>query len=1319
MLVILGSLGTLAFAQSSYVPPIVGTTTTTIFSNNNNEFGTSRTVAADKAGNVYFLDNLTPPGNFYEIPHATPAATITTPVLLITGLCQYCSLSVFVDPNGNLWLNDGASLDEIPALNGIPNTSLIPSGGDTLSTIENVSCTVPATAPCSFSGLAGNLTLGYGQFSTGYVDGSGNAYLVDGYDIASQGAYNRLVEINLSNPGTGTLLADKLTSNDTAQLTLGGDGKLYYLDNYDGQNDSGGNPTNGTGSGLVSLVSGWTSTTPGTLTTVGNTATIASAEISKAVSISTDVYGNLYIAGQFQVSEVPLEGTTLNFADEFGITSNLANMIFSGGQVDANGNYYYSSWNTINEVQVGYNFGTVDVGSDVTTGSTVPAPTLNLYFNADETVTGSDFPTGSPTTNTNAALLQSFPEDIATTLSAGSSFTPGNPSSNPSSVVVDFQPIHPGLLKGSYTPVNSIGGIEANINLQGVGAGPQPMFLPGVASSLFTSAATSTTVATPINLSGPSGIAVDTFGDIFVADPGNGRVVADCLATTATAASYSLCASSGYAGKTVGLGTSFTTPAGIALDGANSLYVADSAANTVTVIQGNTGASSTLVAAASTFGGAALNGPTSIALDGYANVYIADTGNNRIVMAHQFGAAATDNVVYVSSTTTFGGAALSGPTGLAVDAAGDLFIADTGNNRIVEYSALGAASVVTITGVTLSAPTGVAVLPSGSLVVTDATNGVSLITGGNGSALSFDNTSTGTPISIGKLVGVALDLSGNIYSADTVNNDAVELNVSSPAMAPSFPATAQATTSTSNDTTEVFNSGNATLSFSAAPALDSGDTNFGILNTGTCTTGATVTASESCTVVTDFTPQATGALTGTVTLTDNQLGYTLITSSLNETAAFLTSGMQTVGLSGTGSGGKTQTITFGSIAAQMVGTPLTLSATATSGLAVTFTSTTTSVCTVAGTTATFVAAGTCTIDADQAGNSTYAAAPTVSQSFTVNGPSLTAQTITFAKPGTQTVGTPLTLTATATSGLAVTFTSTTTSVCTVAVTTATFVAAGTCTIDADQAGNSTYAAAPTVSQSFTVNATALTAQTIAFAQPAAQWVGTPLTLTATATSGLAVTFTSTTTSVCTVASTTATFVAAGTCTIDADQAGNSSYAAAPTVSQSFTVNAASAAPYTVTASTTALTVTAGQSSSPITITLAPENGFTGAVTFACSGLPTGATCNFTPASITLPGVTSTQLTISTTTASAAVRPNSSPLFPGTTLAVALCCFVGFRRRRALQMFALLTVGVIGLGLFTGCGGSSAKSSVSTVTVTATSTTTGLAMSANITLTVKN
>ncbi len=80
-----------------------------------------------------------------------------------------------------------------------------------------------------------------------------------------------------------------------------------------------------------------------------------------------------------------------------------------------------------------------------------------------------------------------------------------------------------------------------------------------------------------------------------------------------------------------------------------------------------------------------------------------------------------------------------------------------------------------------------------------------------------------------------------------------------------------------------------------------------------------------------------------------------------------------------------------------------------------------------------------------------------------------AQTITFTSPGTQTIGTATSaLVATSTSGLAITFASTTPSVCTVSGTALTLVAAGSCTVTADQAGNSVYSAATTVSYTFSV-----------------------------------------------------------------------------------------------------------------------------------------------------------------------------------------------------------------------------------------------------------
>ena len=99
---------------------------------------------------------------------------------------------------------------------------------------------------------------------------------------------------------------------------------------------------------------------------------------------------------------------------------------------------------------------------------------------------------------------------------------------------------------------------------------------------------------------------------------------------------------------------------------------------------------------------------------------------------------------------------------------------------------------------------------------------------------------------------------------------------------------------------------------------------------------------------------------------------------------------------------------------------------------------------------------------------------------------------------------------------------------------------------------------PAPTQNTPSSPTAPASQTITFNAIATQTVGTTLPLTATASSGLAVSFASTTAAVCTVSETTATLLAVGTCTIQASQAGNANYAAAPDVSQSFSVQAASA-----------------------------------------------------------------------------------------------------------------------------------------------------------------
>ena len=163
-----------------------------------------------------------------------------------------------------------------------------------------------------------------------------------------------------------------------------------------------------------------------------------------------------------------------------------------------------------------------------------------------------------------------------------------------------------------------------------------------------------------------------------------------------------------------------------------------------------------------------------------------------------------------------------------------------------------------------------------------------------------------------------------------------------------------------------------------------------------------------------------------------------------------------------------QTITFGTLSNKVYGSgTFTLSATASSGLTVSFASTTQSVCTVSGTTVTLQAGGSCSITASQSGNGNFSAATPVPQGFTVTPES---QTITFNQPPDQVMSSvTYTLVGSASSGLTVSYSSSTTGVCTVSGAIVTLVSDGTCTITAAQTGNANFSAATSVPQSFNVS----------------------------------------------------------------------------------------------------------------------------------------------------------------------------------------------------------------------------------------------------------
>ncbi|HTA45977.1 MAG TPA: FG-GAP-like repeat-containing protein [Bryobacteraceae bacterium] len=239
-----------------------------------------------------------------------------------------------------------------------------------------------------------------------------------------------------------------------------------------------------------------------------------------------------------------------------------------------------------------------------------------------------------------------------------------------------------------------------------------------------------------------------------------------------------------------------------------------------------------------------------------------------------------------------------------------------------------------------------------------------------------------------------------------------------------------------------------------------------------------------------------------------------------------------------------------------------------------------------------------------------------------------AQTISFPPLANVSLGTaPFTVSASASSGLPVTFQSNSNSVCTVSGSTISLVGAGTCSITASQAGNSTWPPATPVTQMFAV---LQGSQTISFAPLSDVSYGVaPFTISATATSGLPVIFTSTTGAVCTVAGTAVSIIGVGTCSITANQAGNANYTAATSVTRTFTV----ASTFTVSASPTSISVAQGTNGTTM-MTTAVSIGFNSAIALNASGLPPGATVSFSPASIAAPGSGSSTMTIAVATTTA-------------------------------------------------------------------------------------
>ena len=718
------------------------------------------------------------------------------------------------------------------------------------------------------------------------------------------------------------------------------------------------------------------------------------------VAVQVDGHGNIYLTNSGTWEEVLSGGTytqeKLSSAGGYSVV------------VDLSGSVYYPDYagNVFKfQTAAATNFGPIGVG--------VAATPLSITFSVD---TAGTF--GTP------LVLTKGTSNLDYTLGSGSTCTGALSAGATCIVNVAFKPQVPGPRYGAVQLTNSNGAVVASAFVEGVGSGPAVTFTPGTLSTIAGNGTAGNTgngaAATSAELNSTAGVAVDSAGNLYIADA-NAEVIRKITASTGAISKVAGNGTSGYSGDN-GAATSaeLSNPSRVAVDGAGNLYIADEgnqrirevnvASGIITTVAGNgtNGYSGDTAGATS----AELSYPYAVAVDGTGNIYIADTGNARIRKVNVSTGIITTVVGngtagYSGDGTAATSAEISSPRSIAIDALGDLYIADFGNNRIREVNpTTGVISTVAgdgssgyygdggaATSAELNAVLDVALDGAGDLYVADSSNnrirkvtastGMITTVAGNGTLCTTSATTgclDGGAATSGELNGpqaVAMDGIGNLYIGDTGDGRVREVTAKGAAL--SFATTAFYSTSSDSPKAEILSNTGTTALTLPAPTTGGNPsiaTGFTISNSSTCpqlstnSSAGTLASGASCTYLLGFTPQAVGSISGS-----------LVTTVENASGSAVT---QSVSLSGTGTIDP-QTINFTappSPVGYVAGETVTLSATASSSLPVTF-SVVSGPATISGSTVTYTGAGTVVLAANQAGNTDYLPALQVEQTVVV------------------------------------------------------------------------------------------------------------------------------------------------------------------------------------------------------------------------------------------------------------------------------------------------------------------------------------------------
>ncbi|MBV8569225.1 MAG: choice-of-anchor D domain-containing protein, partial [Acidobacteriaceae bacterium] len=469
---------------------------------------------------------------------------------------------------------------------------------------------------------------------------------------------------------------------------------------------------------------------------------------------------------------------------------------------------------------------------------------------------------------------------------------------------VTFKPRNAGLRLDAVLSTDSKGNPLGATFLHGIGAAAQIALYPGTMTTFAGTGSMGYSgdngLATKAMLSNPDGLAIDQLGNVYISDSLNQVVRKVSVSTGNITTAAGLGGAAGFSGDG-GPATQalLQTPGGLAIDGMGNLYIADQGNNRIrrvtpsgqisTVAGGGTASSQAdRLGDGGPATSAILSGPSDVALDAAGNLYIADSFNGLIrevnavtgiisVVAGGGGGGGTDGLGDGGPAT---GAILNNPRGIAFDASGNLYIADSGHSMIRKVNS--ASGTITAfagngqygysgdlgpaTSAELSQPVAVRADAAGNVYIADdAIHFVREVQASNGIIFTLTSTPTGTAV-VSAPQALALDPQGNIYVASPPANMIVEI---SPLPQPVSFGTVNVGQQSATYPLTALDIGNLPLTFSSI-TVPSG---FVQQPSGSvdCSKSTAVAPGSSCVIALAFVPSKTGAASGTLILSENSL----------------------------------------------------------------------------------------------------------------------------------------------------------------------------------------------------------------------------------------------------------------------------------------------------------------------------------------------------------------------------------------------------------------------------------------------------------------